>query len=59
MSFTDTKAAIVGAIFSILGVNLIGIASDALVALVLGGLGAVGGWLTNKVLKWIDRRNTK
>lgn len=59
MSFTDTKAAIAGAIFSILGINLIGVASDALLALVLGCIGAVGGWLMNKLLRWIDRRFTK
>jgi hypothetical protein len=58
-NMTDIKAAIIGGISSILGFNIIGVAQDALLAFIFGGIGALGGWLVNKLLKRIEDKRGK
>lgn len=48
--FSDTKAAIAGGLCSIFGNYFIGFIGDVLSAFILGGVGALGGWLVNKLL---------
>lgn len=55
----DSKSAIVGGVFSFLGMNYLGFAQDTIMALFLGGIGAVGGWLVGKLIKYIEKRVKK
>jgi ABC-type Co2+ transport system permease subunit len=49
--YTDTKASIAGAVCSILGANFFHFAADALSAFSFGVIGALGGWIFNKLIK--------
>jgi hypothetical protein len=56
----DLKATILGGVASIVGTSLVGFVGDALLAFVFGGIGALGGWLVNKLIKRIEsKRNEK
>lgn len=47
----DLKAASAGFAFSILGSKILGfLVYDLLTALILGGVGALGGWVANRLL---------
>ena len=54
---TDIKATMLCGLSSILGVNLLGFAGDAFIALLLGGVGALGGWLANRLIKYLEKRH--
>lgn len=53
----DIKAAFTGGIFSILGINILGLAEDIFTAFILGGVGAIGGWLVNRIIKYFEKRH--
>ncbi len=55
----DSKAAVVGGVVSILGINIIGFVGDAIISLVLGGIGALGGYLVNKLIKYIEKKRNE
>lgn len=44
---------------NILGMNLIEIMVNIILAFIVGCVGAIGGWLTTKLLKKYDEKNSK
>ena len=46
----DFKASLTGFIFSLLGSSLLGYANEILLAFILGCIGALGGWVVNRLL---------
>lgn len=52
----DLKATVAGFIASLIGMNLMGFVQDTLSALFFGGIGALGAWLVNKIIKRYEAR---
>ncbi len=56
-SIGDGTASLLGAVFSMLiGIQFLEFAKNSFLAFVFGILGALGGYLANKTIKWIERR---
>lgn len=55
----DSKAAVIGSVFSIVGLNVFSFAevlANLSSALLYGALGALGGWLMNRLIKKIEKK---
>ena len=46
----DIKACFTGLLFSVLGSSWLGVVQDVLTAFVLGAIGALGGWIINRLM---------
>ncbi len=55
LTMDDFRAAITGYVCSIIGINLLGLVQDIFMAFLLGGIGALGGWAFNKLIKYIEK----
>lgn len=59
LEMSDFKAVIVGSLCSILGTAFTGTLIDALTAFIFGGIGALGGWSVNQLIKYIQNKRGK
>lgn len=55
----NMKSYITGMLSSLLAGGFFGFLSDVITALIFGIVGVIGGWLGNKLIKWIESKKNK